>query len=89
MSGIHSAPVARGTQPLRLPRVRGQSPDAVQINAAMDQIERADATNVKALQQATFPGVVLLSSPGRIGFLLTVDDAGVLHTTQLPATRQF
>lgn len=87
-SGTHSAPVARGTQPLRLPRVRGQSPDAIQINAAMDLIERADATNVKALEQPTFPGVVLLS-PSRIGYLLTVNDAGALVVTQLPPTRQY
>jgi hypothetical protein len=54
----------------------------------MDLIERADATNVKALAQPTFPGVVLLS-PSRIGFLLTVTDAGALVVTQLPPTRQF
>lgn len=89
MSGTHNAPTARGaTQALRLPRMRGQSPDAIQVNAAMDLIERADASNVKTLMQPTFPGVVLLS-PSRIGFLLTVTDAGALVVTQLPPTRPF
>ena len=89
MSGTHSAPVIRGTQTLRMPRVRGQNPDSIAVNAAFDLIERADAANVKTGEQPTFPGIVLLSSPGRIGFLLTVDDAGVLQVTQLPATRPF
>jgi hypothetical protein len=89
MSGTHNAPAVRGTQALKLPRMRGQSPDAIQLNAALDLIERADATNVKALEQPTFPGIVLLSSPGRIGYLLTVNDAGALVVTQLPPTRQF
>jgi hypothetical protein len=88
MSGTHNAPTARGTQALRLPRTRGQSPDAIAVNSAMDLIERADASNVKTLMQPAFPGVVLLS-PSRIGFLLTVTDAGALVVTQLPPTRPF
>jgi hypothetical protein len=89
MSGTHNAPTARGaTQALRLPRVRGQSPDSIQVNAAMDLIERADASSVKTGQQPTFPGVVLLS-PSRIGYLLSVNDAGALVVTQLPPTRNY
>jgi hypothetical protein len=87
MSGTHS-PAARGTTALRLPRAPGLDPGSVAINTALDLIERADAANVKTGQQPAFPSVVLLS-PSRIGYLLTVDDAGVLHTTQLPATRPY
>jgi hypothetical protein len=77
------------TTPLRLPRAPPQRDAATQaLNTGFDLLERADAASVKAGQQPTFPGVVLLS-PSNIGFLLTVSDAGALVVTQLPATRPF
>jgi hypothetical protein len=87
MSGTR-APAGRGTLTLRLPRVDARYDPAL-LNTALDLTERADGTNVKHGQQPTFPGIVLLSSPGRIGYLLTVDDAGSLHVEQLPAQRTF
>jgi hypothetical protein len=91
MSGSHAPPTRGISSPLRLPRVPASqwNETNVAINAAFDLLERADTASVKAGQQPTFPGIVLLSSPGRIGFLLTVSDAGALQITQLPPTRPF
>jgi hypothetical protein len=88
MSGTR-APAGRGaTLALRLPRV-GARYDAALLNTALDLTERADATNVKTGQQPAFAGIILLSAPSQIGYLLTIDDAGALHVEQLPAQRQF
>jgi hypothetical protein len=88
MSGAR-APAGRGaTLALRLPRV-GARYDPELLNTALDLTERADATSVKTGQQPAFAGLVLLSSPSQIGYLLTVDDAGALHVEQLPAQRTF
>lgn len=88
MSG--AAPSTRGiTTTLKLPRVPARRDDtSLAINTGFDMIERADGTSVKSGQQPSFPGIVLLS-PSRIGYLVTVTDAGALQVTQLPATRPY
>jgi hypothetical protein len=85
MSGTR-APAARGTIGLRLPRAADRV-DPTTVNNAFDLLERADGANVKTGQQPTFSGIVLLSAPGRIGYLLEVADDGALQVTQLPAVR--
>jgi len=84
MSGAsRSAPAARGTVQLRLPRMTERA-DATLINAAFDMLERADAQDIKTGQTPVFGAVILISRPGGIAYQLTVADNGAVTVTPVP-----
>ena len=87
MSGAAKLPATRATPGLRLPRV-GERFDSALVNNAFNQLERADAGNVKVGQQTTFPSIMLLS-PSNIAWELTVSDTGEISVAQAPPTRPY
>lgn len=67
---------------LRLPRMGNSSPSAV-WDQTMQQLEQADAKNVKERQTPTLPAVILVAPDGS-AWRLTVSPAGALTTTAVP-----
>lgn len=70
--------------PLRLPRASpGSVPTTTAFDGAMEQLEHADAANVKRGTTPAFPGLILTSPSGASWRVLVADD-GALYTSAVP-----
>jgi hypothetical protein len=70
---------------LRLPRSGGAPPRATLWDATMEQLERADAANVKNGTTPALPGLIL-TAPDGSSWRVLVDAAGALSTERISRT---
>lgn len=84
MSG-YQRPRTAGAAPLRLPRMPSDVPGGSEMNSAMQQIENADAQNLKRGHETQHASLIM-TDQNKVSWRITVSTSGALVVTRMERT---